>query len=90
MNDKRTMSAWLMTAPDQPLEKRELPLEAPVAGELTVDITGCGVGAHVRAVFNTVTIRIRTWIGVARITDAIPIQVALVGVGNVYAVVVPI
>jgi 6-hydroxycyclohex-1-ene-1-carbonyl-CoA dehydrogenase len=43
MNDKRTMSAWLMTAPDQPLEKRELPLEAPVAGELTVDITGCGV-----------------------------------------------
>jgi len=32
-----------MTAPDQPFEKRELPLDAPVAGELTVDITGCGV-----------------------------------------------
>ena len=43
MNDTTTMSAWLMTAPDQPLEKRDLPLVDPPAGELTVEIAGCGV-----------------------------------------------
>ena len=43
MSDSRTMSAWLMTAPNEPFEKKELPLETPVAGELTVDIAGCGV-----------------------------------------------
>ena len=35
MNTSRTMSAWLMTAPNEPFEKTELPLESPIAGELT-------------------------------------------------------
>jgi 6-hydroxycyclohex-1-ene-1-carbonyl-CoA dehydrogenase len=43
MSDSRTMSAWLMTAPNEPFEKNELPLDAPIAGELTVEIAGCGV-----------------------------------------------
>lgn len=43
MNDTRNMSAWLMTAPDHPFEKRELPLQTPSAGELTVEVEGCGV-----------------------------------------------
>lgn len=40
---KGTMDAWLMTAPGEPLEHRELPLGPPPAGELTVEIAGCGV-----------------------------------------------
>jgi 6-hydroxycyclohex-1-ene-1-carbonyl-CoA dehydrogenase len=43
MSDSATMTAWLMTAPNAPFEKRELPLETPVAGELTVEVAGCGV-----------------------------------------------
>lgn len=35
--------AWMMTAPEVPLERRLLEPQAPGAGEATVEVSGCGV-----------------------------------------------
>jgi 6-hydroxycyclohex-1-ene-1-carbonyl-CoA dehydrogenase len=35
--------AWMMTAPGAPFERRELPERSPEAGEVTVEVAGCGV-----------------------------------------------
>jgi 6-hydroxycyclohex-1-ene-1-carbonyl-CoA dehydrogenase len=37
------MRAWMMTEPGRPCEKSELPLEIPSAGEVVVEVAGCGV-----------------------------------------------
>ena len=37
------MRAWVMTEPGGPCEKRELPLPEPLAGEVVVEVAGCGV-----------------------------------------------
>jgi 6-hydroxycyclohex-1-ene-1-carbonyl-CoA dehydrogenase len=38
-----TMDAWVMTEPGRELERRTLGLEPPRAGELVVEVAGCGV-----------------------------------------------
>ncbi|MDQ7007356.1 MAG: 6-hydroxycyclohex-1-ene-1-carbonyl-CoA dehydrogenase [Acidobacteriota bacterium] len=43
MSGKKTMQAWMMMAQEKPFEKRERPLEEPGAGEVVVEVAGCGV-----------------------------------------------
>ncbi len=38
-----TVQAWMMTEAGRPFEKKTRPLEAPPAGEMTVEVAGCGV-----------------------------------------------
>lgn len=43
MSKPQTMHAWMMTAPDTPFERSEFPLGSPPAGEVLVEVAGCGV-----------------------------------------------
>ena len=45
MNDPNQNPAhrWLMTAPDKPLERTPFDLPTPDAGEVLVQVAGCGV-----------------------------------------------
>lgn len=43
MSDQKKIHAWAMTAPEQPFEQMDLPWVDPPAGELVVEVTGCGV-----------------------------------------------
>lgn len=38
-----TWNAWVMTAVNQPLERRDLPARPPASGEAVVHVAGCGV-----------------------------------------------
>ena len=38
-----TWDAWLMTAPGVPFERRALPAQDPAAGDVVVEVAGCGV-----------------------------------------------
>src|SRR3974390_1237005 len=38
-----TWDAWAMTAPGAPFERRSLPGRKPAAGEVSIEVAGCGV-----------------------------------------------
>ena len=42
-DDKRTITGWVMTEVGKPVEKRELSIDPPKAGEVLVEVAGCGV-----------------------------------------------
>lgn len=43
MTAERTIKAWVMTGPGQPLEERALPCPPVPAGEALIEVAGCGV-----------------------------------------------
>ncbi len=42
-NERKSVQGWLMTAPNEPFEQRDLEWQSPQSGELCVEIAGCGV-----------------------------------------------
>jgi len=42
-DNKRTITGWVMTEVGKPVEKRELLVDPPKAGEVLVEVAGCGV-----------------------------------------------